>query len=66
MDMHGFHTPAREDRYLLSPPSSCSIMALHTLGKGETQVQFLLGAPIFKRRSVMTGDKSDKISGGIT
>ena len=22
-------------------------MALHTLGKGETQVQFLLGAPIF-------------------
>lgn len=22
-------------------------MALHTLGKGETQVQFLLGAPIY-------------------
>lgn len=28
-------------------PSLCShsIMVLHTLGKGETQVQFLLGAP---------------------
>lgn len=25
---------------------SHSIMVLHTLGKGETQVQFLLGAPI--------------------
>ena len=34
-------------------PNTCkfncshSIMALHTLGKGETQVQFLLGAPLF-------------------
>ena len=29
---------------------SHSIMALHTLGKGETQVQFLLGAPSFLPR----------------
>lgn len=36
-------TAARE---LLTLQSSYSIVVLHTLGKGEIQVQFLLGAPI--------------------
>lgn len=33
-------------RFLHAGPSSYSIMALHILGKDETQVQFLLRAPV--------------------
>jgi hypothetical protein len=57
--MHGFHTPAREDRYLLSPPFASLVQLDRTPGYEPVRlgVRISRDAPFIRSISMSDGGK---------